>query len=144
MNHFYWLKQWDFKLSQKYKIWNSFFRDVHSDSHSYSWLFLVQHSQLRVTEVFTADIDISYFSLALTKVFLVRIFLYDVNQSYFLSTSAKIIFRWCWLGLFSHWRQLWEFFTDVGQGFFLSLSSRFFQLMLTNDFFARRWLHFFY
>jgi len=100
-----------------------------------SRLILTQHSQLRVTKVFTIDIDISCFSLTLAKVFSIKIFLYDVNQSYFLPIPAKIFFRWCWLGLFSHWHRSWEFFADVAQGFVLPLSSRFFQLMLTNDFF---------
>jgi len=67
--------------------------------------FVAQHSQLWVTKVFTADIDISCFSLTLAEVFSVKIFLYNVNQSYFLSMSTKNFFRWCWLGLFSHWRQ---------------------------------------
>ena len=121
-----------------------FFGDAYSTSRSCSQLFLAQHSQLRVTKVFTVDINISCFSLTLADVFSVRIFLYDVNQNYFLSISTKIFFRWCWLGLFSQWRKSWENFANVGQGFFWSLSSRFFQLILTNDFFGRRWLYFFY
>jgi len=113
-------------LSKKYIIWNSFFGGAHSNSRSCSRLFLAQHSQLQVTKVFTADIDISCFSLTLDEVFSVRIFLYDVKQNYFLPISAKIFFRWCWLGLFFHWRQPWEIFANVGQGFFWPLSSRFF------------------
>jgi len=99
---------------KKYKISNSFFRDAHSNLRFCSWLFLAQHSQLRVTKVFITDIDISCFSLMLVKVFSVRIFLYDVNESYFLPISTKIFFRWCWLGLFSHWRQSWEIFANIG------------------------------
>ena len=130
---------------KKYRIWNSFFfGDAHFNSRSCSWFFFAQHSQLRVTKVFTANIDISYFSLTLVKIFFVIIFLYDVNQNYFLPISAKIFFRWCWLGLFSHWRHSWEIFANVDQGFFWLLSSKFFQLMLTNDFFARHRLDFFY
>ena len=115
-----------------------------SNSRSCSRFFFAQHLQLRVTKVFTVDIDISCFSLTLVEIFLVRIFLYDVNQSYFLSISAKIFFRWCWLGLFSYWHHSWELFANVNKGFFWSLSFRFFQLMLTNDFFGQRWLDFFY
>ena len=111
---------------KKYRIWNSFFGDIHSNSRSCSRLFLVQHSQLRVTKVFKADIDISCFSMTLADVFSVRIFLYDVNQNYFLLISIKIFFRLCWLGLFSHWRQSWEFFVDVGQIFFCRCHPGFF------------------
>ena len=100
---------------KKYRILIFFFGDAHFNSHSCSRFFLAQHSQLRVTKVFTTDINISCFSLTLAEVFLVKFFLYDVNQSYFLSLSVKIFFRWCWLGLFSHWRQSCKFFPNVGQ-----------------------------
>jgi len=63
---------------------------LHAHSNSRYCSRLAQHSQLRVTNVFTVDIDISNFSLALVDVFSVRIFLYDVNQSYFLLISTKI------------------------------------------------------
>lgn len=46
-----------------------FFGDAHSNSCSCSRLFLAQHSHLRVTRVFTVDIDIRCFSLMLAKVF---------------------------------------------------------------------------
>ena len=120
---------------KNYRIWNSFFGDAHSNSRrSCSRLILAQHSQLRVTKFFTVDNNISYFSLTLAEDFSVRLFLYHVNLSYFLPISTKIFFRWCWLGLFSRWSHLWEFFADVGQGFFWPLSYRFFQLMSTNGF----------
>jgi len=133
-----------FQILSKSMKFEIFFEDAHSNLRFCSRLFLAQHSHLRVIKVFTVDTDISCFSLILAEVFSVIIFLYDVNQSYFLPISVKIFFRWCLLGLFSHWHQSWKNFANVDQGFFGSLSSRFFQLMLINDFFCRRWLDFFY
>ena len=72
---------------KNYRIWNSFFGDAHLNSRRYcSQLIRVQHSQLQVTNVFTTDIDISFFSLALPDVFSVRIFfLADVNHGNFVN-----------------------------------------------------------
>ena len=120
---------------KKYRIWNSFFGDAHSNSRSCSRIFFAQHSQLWMTKVFMTDIDIRYFSLTLAEVFSVRIFLYDVNQSYFLPISAKFFFRWCWLGLFSHWRHSWEIFANVGQGFFLAIVIQVFSVDVDQWFF---------
>ena len=62
MNHFDWLKKWNFKFSKKI---------VNSNSRFCSQLFL---AQLWMTKVFTADINISCFSLMLAEVFSIRIF----------------------------------------------------------------------
>jgi len=85
------------------------------NTHIYEWSKFLQSTSTSVA-----------FHWCWLRFFLLEFFLYDVNQSYFFPISAKIFFRWCWLGLFSPWCQSWEFFVDVNQICFWSLSSRFF------------------
>ena len=72
----FWLtKTMGFQILSKNKEFEIlFFGDAHFNSRFFSRLFLTQHSQLRVTKVFTAKIDISCFSLTLAEIFSVRIF----------------------------------------------------------------------